>query len=169
MRFEIQAILPQTGVSFKGYGRDFEQSLVAPSSGVQKSSFRTNRYHQVFAAAWGFRTCPMQEVPQSLRSRRKIQINYTSFFKKLLRFSFWNIHLKCSGSSSSPGGRNPLKRLLSWLQKIFFSPLDNFGLRPFRFVFFLQVKVGHPMRRKNCEQNPLSGQTKSLQSWGGVR
>lgn len=148
MRFEIQAILPQTGVSFKGYGRDFEQSLVAPSSGVQKSSFRTNRYHQVFAAAWGFRTCPMQEVPQSLRSRRKIQINYTSFFKKLLRFSFWNIHLKCSGSSSSPGGRNPLKRLLSWLQKIFFFSIKPFWSAALQIRVFPSSKSGSPDETK---------------------
>ena len=57
---------------------------------------------------------------EALKQERKIQINYTSFFKKLLRFSFWNIFLKCTGSRGSLGGRNPLRRLLSWLQRIFF-------------------------------------------------
>lgn len=47
-----------------------------------------------------------------------MQMNNTSFFKKLLRFFFGNIFLKCTGGSF--GGRNLLMRLLSWLQRAFF-------------------------------------------------
>lgn len=115
-------------VSFQVRGRDFERCPMAPNSWVYVKkgsiSLRTNtcgEYGCITSAVWQIQnTSHTGPSSKRLWSRRKIQINYTSFFKKLLRFAFWNIFLKCTGSRGSLGGRNPLRRLLSWLQKLFF-------------------------------------------------
>lgn len=118
----------------------------------------------ISAAVWQIQnTSQTRHSSKRLWSRRKIQINYTSFFKKLLRFSIWNILLK---------RKKMLKRLLSWLQKIFFIFLKIvFVWLPSDAYFASVIKSGSKVEiwkegKKN--QVPLSDQTKSLQSFGGV-
>lgn len=56
-----------------------------------------------------------EHASHSTLLQEKIQINYTSLFKKLLRFSFWNILLKCTRSRGWLCEKHQLRRLLSWL------------------------------------------------------
>lgn len=110
---------------YKVHVRDFEYGPVTQNSWVyiklSKAHWEQIDVGNTAAVAWQIEnTSHTGHSFKRLWCRRKIQINYKSFFKKLLRFSFWNILLKCTGSRGLPGGKNPLGRLLSWLQKIFF-------------------------------------------------
>lgn len=121
--FNTQGVLFMNVIYFHVRGKGFECPLMAQNSWAYVSE-RTNRCGKcgrITVAVWQIQnTSHTGHSVKRLWSRRKIQINYTSFFKKLLRFFFCNILLKCTGSSGLLGGINPLGGLLSWLQKFFF-------------------------------------------------
>lgn len=113
-------------------------------------SLRTNRCGEcesVSAAVWQIQsTSHAGRSFNRLWSRRKIQINYTSFSKKLLRFPVWNILLKWK--------KEKLKRPLSWLQKAVFSLKTVFVLLPSDPYFASVSKSGSKIvkKKKNSDR-----------------
>lgn len=146
---------------------DTEQLVICLKGSISSRTNTCGEYESVAAAVWQIQNASHTRPSFQRRwSRRKIQINYTSFFKKLLGFSFGNIFLKCtSGSSGALGGRNPLVRLLPWIQKflLFFFHLHKNTFLLASFPWMLAGKKSGSAREKD-KLGIFSDQTQSLQS-----